>query len=524
MSDADVQLRAALEDRLRFERLICDISARFVNLDPAGVDDAIRRAQRQIVEALDLDRSSLFQRFDAEPFVFTHYWSRQELVPPPTDIPLADHFPWCLERLLNGELICFASISELPDGIRDRDTMLRIGTKSNVTVPLKAGGEVIGALTFAALRHPRAWPPEIVNRLVLIGQVFSGALAQIRANAALRAALEDNARLREQLMEENVYLRQEVEVLHGPSEVMGQSAAIQQVLAQIEQVGPTNTTVLLTGETGTGKELLATAIHDRSARRGRAMVRVNCGAIPESLVESELFGREKGAYTGALARQMGRFELASGSTIFLDEIGDVPLDLQIKLLRVLESRQIERLGSPRSIEVDVRVIAATNRDLDAAIASGRFREDLYYRLNVFPIRVPPLRERTEDIPTLVWAFVADFSRALGKRIDVISKEHMRALQQYRWPGNVRELRNVVERAVIVSNGPKLAVALPRPRKSEPRSSTRLADVEREHVRSVLESAGWRIRGPGGAAEALGLKPSTLEGRMAKLALKRPRRG
>ena len=282
--------------------------------------------------------------------------------------------------------------------------------------------------------------------------------------------------------------------------------------------------MLLTGETGTGKELLATAIHDRSARRGRAMVRVNCGAIPEALVESELFGREKGAYTGALARQMGRFELASGSTIFLDEIGDVPLDLQVKLLRVLESRQIERLGSPRSIEVDVRVIAATNRDLDAAIASGRFREDLYYRLNVFPIRVPPLRERTEDIPTLVWAFVADFSRALGKRIDVISKEHMRALQQYRWPGNVRELRNVVERAVIVSNGPKLAVALPRPRKSEPRSSTRLADVEREHVRSVLESAGWKIRGPGGAAEALGLKPSTLEGRMAKLALKRPRRG
>jgi formate hydrogenlyase transcriptional activator len=525
VSDADVLLRAALEDRLRFERLVCDISARFVNIDPAGIDDAIRDAQRQIVEALDLDRSSLFQRFDAGgPFVFTHYWSREGLDPPPLDIPLAEHFPWCLDKILKGELIAFASVSELPEGIRDRDTVQRVGTKSNVTVPLKAGGEVIGALAFGALRHERPWPPEIVNRLVLMGQVFAGALAQVRANAALRAALAENSRLREQLVEENVYLRQEVEVLHGPSEVMGQSAAIRQVLAQIEQVAPTNTTVLLTGETGTGKELLATAIHDRSARRGRAMVRVNCGAIPESLVESELFGREKGAYTGALARQMGRFELASGSTIFLDEIGDVPLDLQVKLLRVLESRQIERLGSPRSIEVDVRVIAATNHDLDAAIASGRFREDLYYRLNVFAIRVPPLRERTEDIPTLVWAFVADFSRTLGKRIEVISKEHMRALQQYRWPGNVRELRNVVERAVIVSNGPKLAVALPRPRKSEPRSSTRLADVEREHVQSVLESAGWKIRGPGGAAEALGLKPSTLEGRMAKLAIRRPRRG
>jgi formate hydrogenlyase transcriptional activator len=305
--------------------------------------------------------------------------------------------------------------------------------------------------------------------------------------------------------------------------VTGQSPAIRQVLAQIEQVGPTGTTVLLTGETGTGKELLATAIHDRSPRRGRAMVRVNCGAIPESLVESELFGREKGAYTGALARQTGRFELANGSTIFLDEIGDVPLDVQVKLLRVLESRHIERLGSPRSIEVDVRVIAATHRDLEAAIANGEFREDLYYRLNVFPIHVPPLRERIEDIPMLVWAFVADFSRALGKKIDVISQEHMRALQQYPWPGNVRELRNVIERAVIVSTGSKLAVTLPRPRKNEIQSSTRMKDVEREHVRAVLESAGWKVRGPGGAAERLGLKPSTLEGRMARLNLRRPPR-
>ncbi len=410
---------------------------------------------------------------------------------------------------------------ELPEGSIDRIMMERIGTKSNVTVPLRVGDDVIGALAFASLRHERSWPPEVVNRLVLIGQVFAGALARTRADAALRLALQENARLREQLLEENVYLRQEVKGLHGPSEAMGQSPAIQRVLAQIEQVGPTTTTVLLTGETGTGKELLATAIHERSARRARAMVRVNCSAIPDTLVESELFGREKGAYTGALARQTGRFELANGSTIFLDEIGDVPLELQVKLLRVLENRQIERLGSPRPIDVDVRVIAATHRDLELAIAEGRFREDLYYRLNVFAIRVPPLRERIEDIPVLVWAFVNDFCRPLSKRIDVISKEDMRALQQYPWPGNVRELRNVVERAVIVSTGGKLAVELPRPAKRGVRASARMADVEREHVRSVLESAGWRIRGPGGAAELLGLKPSTLEGRMVRMALRRP---
>jgi formate hydrogenlyase transcriptional activator len=281
--------------------------------------------------------------------------------------------------------------------------------------------------------------------------------------------------------------------------------------------------VLLMGETGTGKELLATAIHDRSPRRHRPMVRVNCGAMPASLVESELFGHEKGAYTGALARQTGRFELADGSTIFLDEIGDVPLDIQVKLLRVLENKVIERLGNARPIGVDVRIVAATNRDLEQDVADGRFREDLYYRLNVFPIRVPTLRERIEDIPTLVWTFVEEFARAFGKRIDTIAKDDLLALQQYRWPGNIRELRNVIERAVILSKGPRLRVEVPRSRPAGQRSSVQMSDVEREHLRSVLESSGWRIRGPGGAAERLGLKPSTLEGRMTKLSLRRPHR-
>jgi transcriptional regulator with GAF, ATPase, and Fis domain len=254
------------------------------------------------------------------------------------------------------------------------------------------------------------------------------------------------------------------------------------------------------------------------------MVRVNCAAIPPTLIESELFGRERGAFTGALARQIGRFELADHSTIFLDEIGDLPVDVQVKLLRVLEERQIERLGSPRAIRIDTRIIAATHRDLEKLVADGTFREDLFYRLNVFPIPIPPLRERVEDIPPLVWRFVVDISKALGKRIDTIPQQTMQALLQYPWPGNVRELRNVVERSMILAKGPRLTIEVPTaaPVRTAGRSS-KLTDVEKEHIRSILESTTWRIRGAGGAAERLGLPPTTLETRIAKLGLVRPKR-
>jgi formate hydrogenlyase transcriptional activator len=251
------------------------------------------------------------------------------------------------------------------------------------------------------------------------------------------------------------------------------------------------------------------------------MVRVNCAAIPATLVESELFGRERGAFTDAIARQIGRFELADHSTIFLDEIGDLPSDVQIKLLRVLEEREIERLGSSKRIGINVRIIAATHRDLEQRIADGTFREDLFYRLNVFPIRVPPLRERVEDIPLLVWRFVEEFSKAFGKRIDAIYRNSLAGLQRHAWPGNIRELRNVVERAMIVTNGPQLTIPVPVAAAME-KGSQKLADVQKEHIRSVLEGAGWRIRGSGGAADRLGVKPTTLETRMAKLGLTRPK--
>lgn len=328
------------------------------------------------------------------------------------------------------------------------------------------------------------------------------------------------SRLRDHLPD-GLPARDDLDGLAGP--IVGQSKAIRRVLAQARQVAATGSTVMLLGETGTGKELIATLIHQLGPRGTRQMVRVNCAAIPHTLIESELFGREKGAFTGAVARQIGRFELADHSTIFLDEIGDLPLDIQVKLLRVLEERQIERLGSPAPVHLDVRIIAATHRDLGERISENAFREDLFYRLNVFPIHVPPLRDRTDDIPLLVWRFVDEFSKTFGKRMTSIPQDNLSALQQYSWPGNIRELRNVVERAMIVATGPELTLALPAPATAAvAKLSVRIEDVEREHIRSILESCRWRIRGAGGAADQLGLRPTTLETRMAKLGLRRPK--
>jgi transcriptional regulator with GAF, ATPase, and Fis domain len=299
------------------------------------------------------------------------------------------------------------------------------------------------------------------------------------------------------------------------------SRAIRDVLDQVREVAPTNATVLLLGETGVGKELFAQAIHDASPRRLRPMVRVSCAAIPATLIESELFGHERGAFTHALTRQIGRFEAANGSTLLLDEIGELPLDMQVKLLRVLQERTIERLGSHGSIKVDIRIVAATNRDVEQAVREGTFREDLFYRLNVFPITIPPLRERVEDIPPLAFSFVDEAAGSFGKSITGISKQSLGDLQRHHWPGNVRELRNVIERAVILSKGSTLAPTVSRAIQAMPApGSARLVDIQADHIRSVLDSCGWRVRGLGGAAERLGIKPTTLESRMARLGIRR----
>jgi transcriptional regulator with GAF, ATPase, and Fis domain len=315
----------------------------------------------------------------------------------------------------------------------------------------------------------------------------------------------------------------------GGLEIVGKSPAIARVLEKIEQVAGTDSTVLIRGETGTGKELLARAIHRGSARRDQPLIAVNCGAIASGLVESELFGHEKGAFTGAVARKLGKFELADGGTLFLDEIGDLSLELQVKLLRVLQGGEIMRVGGNEAIRVDVRIVAATHRDLTAMVQRGDFRQDLYYRLNVFPILVPALRERKEDIPLLASHFTALYAARLGKHVDVIPPDVLEQLCRFAWPGNIRELANVIERSIIVSAGSSLQLAewatgahVPvAPAGQAVASTPQLIEVERQHILATLERSRWKVSGPGGAAEALGLKPTTLEARMKKLGIARP---
>jgi formate hydrogenlyase transcriptional activator len=513
--------RASLEEQAEFERLVAYLTVQFINLPADRVNDAIRTALGLIADALDLDRCTFYEITPDGTLTVPVSWEREGIRAVPTPMPAKQRFPWAFEQVFSGTPIHFSSVDEVPSP-EDRASYVALGVKSTVTVPLSVAGRVVGGVAFNMVRAERVWSPEMVHRLGVIGAAFGNVLTRRRSDEAVAAALDEVKHLTGRLQAENLYLRREVRDRLGGGVVVGQSEAIRRVFEQVQHVAATDSTVLVLGDTGTGKELVATQIHELSARRDHAMVRVNCSAIPATLIESELFGREKGAYTGALSRQIGRFELANHSTIFLDEIGELPGEVQVKLLRVLEERQIERLGSPNAIQVDVRIIAATHRDLERLIAEGAFREDLFYRLNVFPIRVPPLRDRVEDIPLLVWRFVDEFSKAFGKRIDAISHENMNALQQYAWPGNIRELRNVVERAMIVATGPRLAIQLPSQAAPGGKRSARLADIEREHIRSVLDSTGWRIRGPGGAADRLGLRPTTLETRLAKLGLRRPR--
>jgi transcriptional regulator with GAF, ATPase, and Fis domain len=357
-------------------------------------------------------------------------------------------------------------------------------------------------------------------------------LELVQANQLLQREIEEHRRTEEELRKscveiedlknrlqaETDYLKAEAKVTQAHGGIAGESAAMQKVLQLVEQVAPTTSSVLLVGETGTGKELIAQAIHDLSPRKNKVMVKVNCAALPQALVESELFGRERGAYTGALTRQAGRFEIADGSTLFLDEIGELPPEVQVKLLRVLQEGQFERLGNPKPFKVDVRLIAATNRDLPAEIRKGRFREDLYYRLNVFPINVPALRDRPEDVPVLAWTFIEEFSARMGKKITKVPQKVIEMLQHHPWPGNVRQLRNVIEHSVIIT--PREILKTP-PLEDFSQPSEKqltLAETEREHILHTLELTRWRIKGANGAAARLDIKPSTLYSRMEKLGI------
>lgn len=387
--------------------------------------------------------------------------------------------------------------------------------------------------------EPRLWVPEGLHALRVGGEPFPVEATLSRATAAeqpLYTMILRDIAARKQAETEfnrlhglNLYLRDEIQAEHDFEEMVGASAALRAVLREVETVASTQATVLVTGETGTGKELIARAIHNRGARQAKSLIKLNCATIPANLAESELFGHEKGAFTGALARKLGRFELANGGTLFLDEVGELPLDLQAKLLRVLQEGEFERVGGTQTLKTDVRVIAATNRDLEQRCREGQFRPDLYYRLNVFPIQSPALRDRREDIPLLVRHFVQKYAASLGRTIETVPLATLARLQAYSWPGNVRELQHVIERAVIVSRGRTLEfgdwLREPTAETGAGKASvTTLEAMEREHILKTLEITGWRVSGENGAARLLGLKPTTLEARMKKLGIERKRGG
>jgi PAS domain S-box-containing protein len=346
--------------------------------------------------------------------------------------------------------------------------------------------------------------------------------ARKQAEIRLRSAYEEIEQLKNRLEDESDYLQEEIKLDHNFENIIGQSESIKYVLHRVQQVAPMDTPVIIMGETGTGKELLARALHKLSPRGKRALVKVNCAALPRELIESELFGREKGAFTGATTTQAGRFELARGSTLFLDEIGEMPLELQAKLLRVIESGEFERLGSHRQLHSDARIIAATNRVLEEEVRKGSFREDLWYRLKVFPITAPPLREHPEDIPLLVEGFIDQLGRKMGKRETEISKRSMKMLQNYRWPGNVRELKHVVEAALIAAKGKKLSFELPQTADRALSDFKSFEEMERDYILRVLKATDWKIGGKNSAASALGMHVNTLRSRMKKLGIKRPK--
>jgi transcriptional regulator with GAF, ATPase, and Fis domain len=518
------QVEQALEDRLRFERLLSDLSARFVNIPPDRVDSEIEHGLRQILDFFQVDRIGLLQSLPDKPaHRITHGVYSKDVPPVPVGVELPRSiFPWASEKLAEKhEVVSFSRLDDLPpEASADKRTYAEWGIRSCLDIPIVTGGSVVHVIAINSVQSERVWPETLFPRLRLLGEIFVNALERREARLELEQRLREIEELKQRLERENIYLREEIRLLAEHADIVGHSAAMKKVLGRAEQVAQTDSTVLLLGETGTGKELLARAIHRMSSRKDRPLVTVNCASLPPTLIESELFGREKGAYTGALTKMIGRFEIADGSTLFLDEIGEMPLELQSKLLRVLEEGAFERLGSTKPLHVNVRIIAATNRDIEREVKDGRFRRDLFYRLNVFPILIPPLRERLEDIPLLVRAFVREFQKRMGKEIESIPKKTMQALQSYSWPGNVRELRNLIEHAMILSEGKTLEVDVPRRAPSERDTTGTLEDVERKHIVAVLEKTGWRIGGQGGAAEVLGLVRTTLHAKMRKLGIKR----
>ena len=515
------------ESHHRIDALIAELSSDLCAMGNPDLAPIIETALAHVAEAVGADAATFVLEGDRTGDAKTYRWvnSNAATALEPGDGDLS----WLWDRLPleNGPVVLNRIPGDLPSATLTPDVLdllRRVPLQAAVILPVTVAGE--RACVFVLEAHePRTWPMPLVPRLRLLAEILAGALYRHRQEVALRDMQSELTRATAEPASAEPEPHDDE---HGPpllatfADIVGESAALRAALKRVQEVGPTKSTALLLGETGTGKELFARAIHARSLRRANAFVVINCAALPPSLIESELFGHTRGAFTGAVATRQGRFELAHRGTLFLDEIGDLPLDLQTKLLRVLQEGTFERLGSSQQQKVDVRVIAATHRDLHRMITEGTFREDLYYRLSVFPIRLPPLRERREDIPALIWSIIRKRERATHRAIRRVPDAVMDQLKRRNWPGNVRELENVIERALIHTTGDTLTLLeenleVDTAPQDDP---TSLSSVERTHIQQVLRACGWRINGVGNAAERLGLHPNTLRFRMKKLGIVR----
>lgn len=516
---------------VRFEKLISEISSTFINIAAQKIDENISHALKELAFFFGVDQASVFQFVEGmDDAVLTHLWaSSGELQEVPENYVIsANKWPWLMsEYLEKGRIFYYESLESLPEAASiDKKSWHQYGLKSCLNIPLMAEDRFLGVLNLAALEQAISWPRNVLNRASVIGKILTAVLDRKRFEEKLHNSHEEIRILKNRLENENTYFKDEIKLLHNFEEIIGNSDELKYILFKIEQVAETDTTVLILGETGTGKELVARAIHEKSLRKNRPLVKIDCGSLPPSIIERELFGHERGAFTGADRKNMGRIEVADGGTLFFDEIGELPLELQPKILRVIQDSEFERLGNPSTRKVDIRIIAATNRDLEALARSNKFRKDLWYRLNIFPVTVPPLRQRKNDIPLLVNFFVNKFSRKMGKKIDRIPADVMEYLKMQDWAGNIRELQNIIERAVIVSRGDTLSLMEKiegglRQEMNNDTAGKTLSEVERNHLCRILEETNWRIYGPAGAARILDLNPSTLRFRMKKLGIKKP---
>ncbi len=524
------QSQAALASRADYQRILSDISSRLVTANEQNGGEVLEHCVQTLCRFFGADRSTLLWHDIATGTTELGIdWSERDhnFLLPESMAP----FPQIVKRLLRSDVVQISDIDALPAEFdSDRRALLAQGFRAAVILPLVVDGQARGSSAYMQQHDPRTWTEKEVADMQVFASLLANFVLRLLSVRALNNALSELRRATERLEAENVYLRDEIKVSARFDEIVGDSPALLHCLKQVDMVADTLTTVLILGETGTGKELIARAIHKRSSRNDRALVKVNCAALPANLIESELFGYEKGAFTGADRIKLGRFDLAHGSTLFLDEIGDLPLELQGKLLRVLQEGEFVRLGGGKTIKVDVRIVAATNRDLLEAVGNGSFRSDLYYRISAFPIEMPSLRSRGGDIRKLAEHFVKVQTQNLGREISAISADMMRQMRDYDWPGNVRELEGVIQRAIISSSGPILELAGSLGgRQKEPRAVlpqvlrsniSGLRQIECDHIVDTLQETSWKIAGPRGAAVRLGIPASTLRSKMKKLGIER----